>query len=257
MDKKVLIVHPYDKSTRFLERIKNYLQAEFPEDSHYFNVKPNLKSHNQCLELIMDFSNNHLLLFMGHGKSNSLYGAKGDYYGTLENNDVKSEKPDLYYYNDDYINLENIDVLKDKKVIVLSCNSNSQIGRKAVAKGAKVFLGFGDLPTSIAELEEKGEENKSGVSLSKIEQALKTEINDIVKKSIAISIKKNNTFTQLFDLICFVTNQKISHYLVNDFTPCLTPPASPPSFPPRIWARPLPGSPPLIWARWMCRQTCK
>lgn len=215
MDKKLLIVHPYDKSTRFLERIKNYLQADFPNDSHYYSVKPNIESHNQCLEAISNFSASHLILFMGHGKSNRLYGAKGDYYGTLENNDVKNENPDLYYYNDDFINVGNIDILKDKKIIALSCNSNAQIGREAVAKGAKVFLGFGDLPTSIAELKEKGEENKSGVSLGKIEQGLKTEINDIIKKSIVISIKKNYTFNELVDLICFVTSQKISHYLVN------------------------------------------
>jgi len=152
---------------------------------------------------------------MGHGKSNCLYGAKGDYYGTLENELVKSEEPDKYFYEDNFINDQNIQVFRGKKIISLSCNSNSQLGRNSVENGAKVFLGFGDLPTSTAELKEQGEESKSGVSLSKIEQALKTEINDIVKKSIGIGIKRNCTFSEIVDLIHFVTNQKISHYLVN------------------------------------------
>ena len=215
MDAQVLIIHPYDKSTSFLGRIKNHIQTEFPEHLHYFSIKPNTSSHNQCLKTIKDFSPDGLLLFMGHGKSNCLYGAKGDYYGTLENELVKTEEPEKYFYEDNFINDQNIRVFHGKKIISLSCNSNGRIGRTSVENGAKVFLGFGDLPTSIAELKEQGEESKIGVSLGKIEQALKTEINDIIKKSIGIGIKKKYNFSEFVDLIHFVTNQKISFYLVN------------------------------------------
>lgn len=215
MEKQLLIVHPYDKSTSFLERIKNYLQAEFPDSSHYFNIKPNDFSHEECLSLISDASKFELVLFMGHGKSSCLYGAKGDYYGTMENLEVKAEAPEKYFYQDNFINEDNLHVFSDKKIISLSCNSNGQIGRKSIEYGARVFLGFGDLPTSIEELKEQGEESKSGISLSKIEQALKTEINDIIKKSIGIGIHKKYSFSELVDLILFITNQKISHYLVN------------------------------------------
>lgn len=215
MAKKLLIIRPYDKSTNFLERIKNHLQGEFSENLHYFNVKPNETSHTQCLSTIQDFSADGLLLFMGHGKSNCVCGAKGDYYGTLENELVKAEEPDKYFYEDNFINEQNIDVFNEKKVISLSCNSNGQFGRKSVENGAKVFLGFGNLSTSIEELIEQGEESKSGISLGRIAQALKTEINDIIKKSIVIGIHKNYSFNQLVDLIWFVTNQKICHYLVN------------------------------------------
>jgi len=215
MEKKLLIIHPYDKTTNFLERIKNHLQSKFPDYSHYYNVKPTKNSHIQCLNAIRGFSDDGLLLFMGHGKSNCLYGAKGDYYGTLENKLVKIEEPEKYFYDDNFINGQNLDVFDKKKIISLSCNSNGQIGRKSIENGAKVFLGFGDLPTSIKELVDQGEEGRSGVSLGRIEQALKTEINDIIKKSIGIGIHKNYSFTQLVDLIFFVTNQKISHYLVH------------------------------------------
>lgn len=215
MSKKVLIVHPYDKSTTFLDKIKSHLQMEFSDNLHYFNVKPNKTSHTQCINTIKDFSVNGLLIFMGHGKSNCFYGAKGDYYGTLENELVKTEEPDKYFYEDNFINEQNLSVFKNKKIIGLSCNSNAQIGRKSVENGAKVFLGFGDLPTSIEELIEKGEEGKAGVSLGKIEKALKTEINDIIKKSIRIGIIKEYSFKKLVELIQFITNQKITYYLVN------------------------------------------
>ncbi|WP_405376874.1 hypothetical protein [Nonlabens sp. Asnod3-A02] len=215
MSKKVLIIHPYDKSTSFLDRIKNHLLAEFHDSVHYFSIKPNERSHKECLEVIKKFSGNGLLLFMGHGKSNCLYGAKADNYGTLENELIKAEQPDSYFYEDNFINIHNIEVFNEKKIISLSCNSNAQLGKKSVENGAKVFLGFGDLPTSIEELKEQGEESKNGISLGKIEQALKTEINDIIKKSIRIGINKDYNFLELVKLIQFITNQKISHYLVN------------------------------------------
>jgi len=215
MSKKILIIHPYDKSTSFLDRIKSHLQIKFSEDCHYFNIKPQFASHKQCLSEIDNFSDEGLILFMGHGKTNCLYGAKGDFYGTLENELVKQEQPEKYFYEDNFINDQNIYIFNNKKVISLSCNSNGQIGRKAVEFGAKVFLGFGDLPTSVGELEDKGEESKTGISLSTVEQAIKTEINYIVKRSIEIGIVKNYSFKQLHELIQFISNQRISHYLVD------------------------------------------
>lgn len=215
MDKTILLIHPYDKSTSFLDRIKNHLQVEFPTNLHYFSVKPVADSHNECLEVIKNFTSNGLLLFMGHGKSNCLYGAKGDYYGTLESEAVKAEQPDKYFYEDNFIGGHNIEVFSGKKIISLSCNSNGQLARMSIESGAKVFLGFGDLPTSIEELKDNGVKSKPGVSLGKIEKALKTEINDIIKKSIAIGISKQYSFKELVALVHFITNQKIAFYLVN------------------------------------------
>tara|TARA_B100000378_G_C18055986_1_gene414412 strand:+ start:5116 stop:5601 length:486 start_codon:yes stop_codon:yes gene_type:complete len=148
MSKKILVVHPYDKSTIFLNRIKNHINVNFPENLHYFSVKPNEASHIKCLEIVKNFSNDGLIFFMGHGKSNCLYGAKGDYYGTLKNNDLEAQDPDKYYYEDNYITKQNIDVFDKKKVIALTCNSNAQVGKISIDNGAKVFMGFGDLPTS-------------------------------------------------------------------------------------------------------------
>jgi len=215
---ELLIIRPHDKSTNFLDRIKNHLDSSITVKLHYFNIKPNNGSHDECLSAIQDFSVDGLILFMGHGKSNSLYGAKGDYYGSIENEFVKLESPEKYFYKEIFINEQNIDVFDGKKIISLSCNSNGQIGRKAVENGAKVFLGFGDLPTSVRELKDRGEENSPGKSLSKIERAFKSEINYIMKNSLNISILNNHSFTQLVDVINFISNQRISYYLVNQKT---------------------------------------
>ena len=51
-------------------------------------------------------------------KSNCLYGAKGDYYGTLENELVKEESPEKYFYEDNFINDQNIDIFKNKNYAI-------------------------------------------------------------------------------------------------------------------------------------------
>ncbi|SDU11885.1 hypothetical protein SAMN04487762_1908 [Polaribacter sp. Hel1_33_78] len=216
MQKSLLIIHPEDSTTGFLDKIKNHLNGELTDLTHHYNVKPNEESHQNCLQSISEHPENGLILFMGHGRSNYLYGAKGKSFdNAFVSEDAKKEHSEDYFHKEEFITFDNIDKFKKKKVFCLTCNSNGKIGKESIKKGAKVFLGFGDLPTSIEELKEQGEENKPGTSLASIERVLKTEINYIIKKSITIGIKKNQTFEQLFELIRFMTNQRISYYLVD------------------------------------------
>jgi len=215
MQKSLLIVHPEDPTTNFLDKIKNHLNDNLTGLTHHFNVKENVESHEQCINNILHHSESGLILFMGHGRSNYLYGAKGKYFGNdFVSEEAKKEHPEDYFHKEEFINFENIVMFKNKKVFCLTCNSNGKIGAEAIKKGAKVFFGFGNLPTSIEELIEQGEKNEPGTSLASVEKVLKTEINYIVKQSITIGIKKEYTFKQLFDLIRFMTNQKITYYLI-------------------------------------------
>lgn len=215
MQKLLLIIHPQDSTTTFLDKIKNYLKIELSDITHHYNIKLNDESHQNCLKNIVDHSENGLVLFMGHGRSDFLYGSKGKYYSELVSEDAKKEHPEDYFYKEEFITINNIEVFNNKKVICLSCNSNGKIGSEAIRSGAKVFLGFGDLPTSMEELKEHGEENKTGTSLILIEKVLKSEINYIIKKSVEYAIKNKYNFEQLNDFIRFLTNQKISFYLKN------------------------------------------
>jgi hypothetical protein len=216
MRKPLLIIHPEDSTTGFLDKIKSHLKRELTGLTHHYNVKPNEGSHNNCFQSISDHSEDGLILFMGHGRSNFLYGAKGKLFDSdFISDDAKEESPENYFYKEEFITLDNIDVFKNKKVVCLTCNSNGIIGKEAIDKGAKVFLGFGNLPSSIEELIEQGEKNETGTSLASVEKVLKTEINYIIKKSITIGINKNYNFEQLFDVIRFIGNQRIAFYLIN------------------------------------------
>ncbi len=208
--KHILIIHPYDKTTTFLDRIKNHLQYNFKKDVHYFSIKPNETSHDICIDNIRNLSPKGFIIFIGHGRSDKLYGSKGDDYSSFISSIPLSEISEQYYYNDNFINETNVQVFKEKKVFCLTCNSNDKIGKLAVERGARAFLGFGDIPTSLFEFEEKGV--KVGENVISF---MKTELNYIIKTALEYCIKKNSSFEDLQNIITFLANQRITSILIN------------------------------------------
>lgn len=211
MGKPILIVHPNDKTTSFLDKIKNHLVHRFPDKLHHFNIYPNDESHAACMQKIKSTPEDSFIIFFGHGRTDKLYGSKGN---DFDNRDLVSieaiaEHPEQYYYNDNFINEKNVEVFAGKKVFCLACNSNDKISNYAFNKGVHVFLGFGDIPTSVPEFKEDGIKNVS----NDIVKLIKTELNYIIKRSLEIGIENNFKFFQLRDIIQFITNQRISYYL--------------------------------------------
>ena len=210
LEKPILIVHPNDNSTSFLNRIKNHLLYKFPEEVSHFNTHPNDYSRADCLSKIRSHSANGLIIFLGHGRSDKLFGSKGKYYYNRGNAslELQNDNLELYYNDENFIDENNIDVFSEKKIFCLACNSNEKVGKAAFDKGAKVFLGFGDIPTSIGELEKSGY-----LGNDRIVKFIKSEVNLIIKKSLEISIQRNYSFGELENLIHFMTNQHIAYFL--------------------------------------------
>lgn len=210
-NKQILIIHPNDKTTSFLNRIKNYLVEKFEDRIHHFNIYPNDDSHKTCLDRIRNHPSDGLIIFLGHGRTDKLYGSKGDLYHNkdLVSPDAIEEDPSKYYFNDNFINEENIDVFSDKRVFCLACNSNNKISTFASDKGVNTFFGFGNIPTSRAEFEEDGIKNVSNDMV----KFMKSELNLIIKKGLEYGISNNYNFRQLMDIIHLIINQRIAYYL--------------------------------------------
>lgn len=211
MNKRILIIHPYDKTTVFLDKIKTHLQHHFSDQIHYYSVKPNISSHSNCLDRISTHAKDGLIIFLGHGSSEALHGSKGKFHENVEFVDPRAieENPDHYYYNNRFIFEENISVFKEKKVFCLSCNSNGKIADYALRNGVTCFLGFGSIPTSISEFTDAGE--NAGKDVIKM---MKTELNDIVKKSLVNGINNSDSFRELLARMRFITRQKIANTLI-------------------------------------------
>jgi len=193
---KILCVFPNDPSTRFLEKLSWELNKHFDSNFHCFKVKPNKSSHTKCLDRIK-MGNDELILFLGHGQSDKLFGAITNNFNTFH---TDSED---FFIHDDFINKENINVFSNKKVICLSCNSNDKIGKWAVDSGTKVFLGFGDIPTDwLTEYER--------LKISKFDVfAFRCLMRDIILKSIIYVGAHNMTFKALDKVIKIFVNRTI------------------------------------------------
>jgi hypothetical protein len=201
---RVLCIYPQDGSTKFLNRIQNHLTLALGATFHCYKVKPNQESHDECLERLRSDNEEELVLFLGHGRSDRLYGANSNY----------SFFPSpLYegivdYENDNFINRENLDVFRDRKVFCLSCNSADGLGKIAIEKGARVFIGFGDIPTDNEVLPELGKRMPLLIA------RFKGEVNWIVKTSLSHAIRKDYSFGQLVDLIRLLTNSRMNHIVL-------------------------------------------
>lgn len=197
---RILCVYPQDNSTRFLDRIQNHLKEALAEEFHCYKVKPSEDSHNGCLERLRDIVDEEFVLFLGHGRSDRLYGANthSDYFVS----------PMFDYENDNFINKDNIDVFRGKKVFCLSCNSADGLGKWAIEQGAKSFIGFGDIPTDNEIIPEIG--TKFPILIARF----KGEITWIVKTTVSYSIRKKLNFFQMEDTIRLLTNMRMNRIIL-------------------------------------------
>lgn len=201
---KILCIYPDDSSTRFLDRIQTCLKNHLAEVFHCYKVKPYQLSHDECLQRLQTVTEEEFVIFLGHGRSDCLYGASSNcnflvspYFEGISN-----------YENDNFINRENINILSGKKVFCLSCNSAGGLGKLAVQSGAKSFIGFGDIPTDNEVLPELGKR------LPLLIARYKGEVSWIVRKSLIYSIKNNHNFFQLIDTIRLATNFRINKIIL-------------------------------------------
>lgn len=240
--KSILIIHPYDQSTLFLNEINNHLSKSFANNIEYFRIQTNDTSHSHCLKKIIAHPENGFVIFMGHGRSNKLYGSKGDLFESadFESSTAFEENPELFYNNDKFITEENVDVFSGKKVFCLACNSNESIAKEAIKKGAKSFFSFGDIPTSKEEFkgyekamsrfenvdedlgffnldfEEIEKERKIlNIKYDVIVEKIQIELIYIIKRSLEYSLQNSFTFEQLNNILHFITNQRITDILIN------------------------------------------
>jgi hypothetical protein len=203
-------IYPTDnqQSTKFLNKINTHLKNELGNKWHCYKIKFSDIDHKNCLNVAKDCSSK-LVIFMGHGKSDVLYGSC-----TKESNDFISLDAipfeDKYYKNENFINNENIGMLKNKIFFSFSCNSNrnekNSLGRNAISKGVISFVGFGDIPTDFII-----ENNFPPKAIAVYKGIIVT----IIKKSLSIAIKDNYSVAKLVDLIKIQTNIKILEFILN------------------------------------------
>ena len=143
----IKIICPSDPTIKRLER-HAWRTADAIKDCKVTIVRPGDASKVYGQREIWDSGKNDLIVFMGHGRSDALYGSKGRLYASadLAGDSALCENLDLY--NDDsFIDSSNYGLFAGKKAVIFACKS-AELGRKLCEAGATVVLGFGKLPTS-------------------------------------------------------------------------------------------------------------
>lgn len=190
---KVICIYPRDPSTKFLNILVKKLHKLLGEDFYCFVVEPNNNSHLQCIKRLTH-GDEQSILFLGHGTSTELFGAYND---TLLQGTTFSEEQET-----SFIHRENIHVFSGKKVFCLSCNSNDKISKWAVDKGARTFLGFGNICTDWSR------EDHMAKSVSKTDIYLfRRVITLILAQTFEIVYENDFNFNQLDKVLRIVINK--------------------------------------------------
>jgi len=209
---KIFGIYPIDKqeSTTFLNRINTYLCRELDNQWHCYKTKYTDEDHESCIKKAID-SHAKLILFMGHGRSDCLFGSCNKKAQDFIAGDAIIENPE-FYKNEHFIHSENITEFKNKIFFSFSCFSNrndaKSLARNAINKEVISFVGFGDIPTDY--IKEKN------IPLKAI-AVYKGIISKVIKISLSMSIKNNYTVEEMVSLIKVLTIKEIQKMILSPY----------------------------------------
>jgi hypothetical protein len=158
-------------------------------------IHPNNESYAATLDSISKFKKKSLVLFLGHGQSDQLYG------GESENFPKKS-----------IVRATEMNIFQEQYLFLLACNSASLVERSFRMSNACKSLGFGALPTSIAEIESDRKLSGEGISEHSIEM-FKEAIVQVVAEAI---IRSNSDLSRILDYLKLLIDKKISGVVITD-----------------------------------------
>jgi hypothetical protein len=209
---KIFGIYPTDKqeSTTFLNRTNTYLCRKLGNQWHCYKTKYTNTDHERCIKKAID-SNAKLILFMGHGRSDRLFGSCNKKSQDFIAEDTVIENPE-FYRNENFIHSDNISKFKDKVFFSFSCFSNrndfKSLARSAINGGVVSFVGFGDIPTDYV--------IEKNLPLKAI-AIYKGIISKVIKISLSISIQSNYTVEEMVSLIKILTTKEIQKIILSPY----------------------------------------
>lgn len=217
----IIAIYPTDKqeSTKFLNRINTYLKRRL--NDNWLCIKLNFtdEEHLSCIEFISR-SKDKFILFMGHGRSDKLFGSCAKECNDFISSGAMQDN-ELFYKNENFINVENIKAFEGKILFSFSCNSNrnenNSLGRNAIKNGVKSFVGFGDIPTDYIDISSIKKHMRPSYEIfpKRAIAIYKGIIIKIIKQCLFVSINNNYSIQDLVDLIKIQTNKEIQNLILS------------------------------------------
>lgn len=206
----ILIVYPMDPTTKRLGRIASFLHRHLP-NNRLFVVRPTQESKNSCHKLIKNCNSDDLIIFLGHGCSDALYGARGRYYNAFCDI-LEDADPELYGFDDFFLEKSTYAIFNGKKCICYGCKT-ADLGKHLVESGAISILGFGAIPTSQEEYEDFHIRSAHRLLVSHTKGA----VTSILKHGIVNAITNSVNFAELSRILEFEIQREIDRSLSSRF----------------------------------------
>ena len=193
----ITIIISIDPTTAFLFEIIENIRANDIE-VNLIEIHPSDQSYNDCLEKIKELDCGSIILFLGHGQSDRLYGGESEAF---------DKKP--------IVKLNEMNIFQNKYLILLACDSAELL--KSSFRQAKMIksIGFGALPTEIEELDNNKKFANVGITKATID-LFRSVIVSTVSDAIVHSLKYKLDFIQTKDYLTFLLNKKINSVILED-----------------------------------------
>ncbi len=192
------IIISIDPSTKFLfEVIKHFNNQEIP--TNIIEIYPSEDSYNNAKECISKLPKSSIVLFLGHGQSNQLYGGES----------VSFEKKV-------FISSNEMKLFEGQYLFILACDSASLLKSSFRTSKTLKSIGFGGLPTEMKEVEDDKKLSTEGITQDTINQ-FKLAITETVSEGFMYTIKKDvSDFIILKDYLCLLINKRINKAVLEE-----------------------------------------
>ncbi len=185
------VIFPIDPSTEFLYNIINNLRMNGVE-CNVIEIHPNDDSYSNSKILVENLQNKWDVIFLGHGKSNQLYGGESEDY----------EKKV-------FINNKEMSIFSGRNLFALACDSSILLKETFLHSGIIKSIGFGALPTNKKEVENNKRLSKAGINDAVIDS-----FKEVLVKTTSLAFgeylinKKDYIF--LYNYLCLLINKEIN-----------------------------------------------
>lgn len=190
---KLLVIHPKDASTEFLNTIWRFLSVKIGDKLSLHNIGYTDEKHASVIEEVSKYDGKNIL-FLGHGTSISLKGSKNEHY-----------KKDIFIGKND------LAIFSDKNVLSFSCKS---IDFFRYTKHFN-YVGFDDIPSDMAEVQGARElENTIYQNVDEeIIEDFKIKLVRIISNSVYEWISSNYNMENVYHRIMIRINKEITNVL--------------------------------------------
>jgi len=191
----LFFIYPKDKTTAFLEPIYlDVLKTLGQESITLISFDEN--SYEDIFNIVKDLPDNAFIMFLGHGRNDKLYGVFDDSH-------------------DPFVESNKMWVFDRKNLFALACKSTHLLTRCFHRTSISQSIGFGNLPTSVEEVEDIKKFQHVKISDEDIDK-----FKDIIVETVSLSIikfyKEQLCFSGIYKHLRLLLNKKMNDAVLVD-----------------------------------------